>query len=126
MIPSSILLRFKLKDCIYEQRLEVLSILINETVYNYSNSGVFYVEFSLGVKDLLNLDVWKHLLGAFTSKPKSLRSFTLDDASNDSTTLTTEASVPSSETTEIPVTTSLAGTLTVEPSVQQKYLKVRV
>ncbi|KAJ3332072.1 hypothetical protein HDU91_003179, partial [Kappamyces sp. JEL0680] len=54
--------RFQLKDCIYEQRLEVLGILINNISARYAKSGVYYVELSLGVKDLLNQDVWKHIL----------------------------------------------------------------
>ena len=43
------------------QRLEVLSILLNNVMTRYSKSGIKYVEFSFGVNDLLNLDVWRHL-----------------------------------------------------------------
>ena len=53
--------RFAMKDCIYGQRLEVLSILLNNVIHRYAKSGVLHVEFSLGVNDLCNLDVWKHL-----------------------------------------------------------------
>ncbi|KAI9015033.1 hypothetical protein BC832DRAFT_185908 [Gaertneriomyces semiglobifer] len=53
--------RFALKDCIYSQRLEVLGILINNTAGRYGKSGVIYVEYSVGVNDMLNLNVWKHL-----------------------------------------------------------------
>ena len=49
-----------MKDCIYGQRLEVLSILLNNVIHRYAKSGVLHVEFSLGVNDLCNLDVWKH------------------------------------------------------------------
>ncbi|KAI9095801.1 hypothetical protein DFS34DRAFT_651043 [Phlyctochytrium arcticum] len=53
--------RFLLKDSIYEQRLEVLSILINQVASRYGKSGVNLVEFSLGANDLLNINVVKHL-----------------------------------------------------------------
>ena len=55
--------RFRMKDCIYGQRLEVLSILINQTVARYDRAGVKYVEFSMGINDLTNPDVFKHLIG---------------------------------------------------------------
>lgn len=68
--------RFALKDCIYGQRLEILSILLHNTINRYSKSGTNYVEYSLGVNDLMNLNVWRHLTtnvfcteGA-TEKPK--------------------------------------------------------
>ena len=64
--------RFKMKDCIYEQRMEVLSILINHVVSRYNNAGIHYVEFSLGVKDLLNSDIWKHIAdGVYSSSKQS-------------------------------------------------------
>ena len=59
--------RFRMKDCIYGQRLEVLSILINHTVARYDRAGVKYVEFSLGINDLTNQDVFKHLIGGGNS-----------------------------------------------------------
>jgi hypothetical protein len=63
--------RFKMKDCIYEQRLEVLSILINQVVARYDRAGVQYVEFSLGINDLMNQDVFKHLVGGSGCGPFS-------------------------------------------------------
>ncbi|KAJ3184005.1 hypothetical protein HDU85_001856 [Gaertneriomyces sp. JEL0708] len=61
--------RFALKDCIYSQRLEVLGILLNNTAGRYGKSGVIYVEYSVGINDMLNLNVWKHLVESVFSTP---------------------------------------------------------
>ncbi|KAI8915836.1 hypothetical protein EDD86DRAFT_215964 [Gorgonomyces haynaldii] len=60
--------RFQFKDCIYQQRLEVLSILLYDVCLHYAKAGVNYIEFSMGVGDMLNVDIWKHLNDAFPSE----------------------------------------------------------
>jgi hypothetical protein len=49
--------RFAAKDAIYEQRLEVLGILLNCVLGRYGDAGVQNVELSLGFKDGTNVDV---------------------------------------------------------------------
>ncbi|KAI3642831.1 hypothetical protein MP228_012386 [Amoeboaphelidium protococcarum] len=65
--------RFRLRDCIYEQKLEVLGILLNHVVHNYDKAGVRYVEFSLGIGDCLRQHVWHHLLNNSFSKSQSIK-----------------------------------------------------
>mmetsp|Transcript_16969 Transcript_16969/g.22223 ORF Transcript_16969/g.22223 Transcript_16969/m.22223 type:complete len:527 (-) Transcript_16969:361-1941(-) len=81
--------RFVMKDSIYEQRLEVLAILLNQVLNRYWKGGVGYVEFSISSKDLLhdgiittlaldsfhisqgnsNKKKWYHRYQAFTDEP---------------------------------------------------------
>jgi len=65
--PEFYPMRFQLKDAIYQQHLEVLSILLNSVCARYADAGVLYVEFSLGYSDLFRLSVWKSLLSPWTS-----------------------------------------------------------
>ncbi|EFC35673.1 predicted protein, partial [Naegleria gruberi] len=46
--------RFKLKDEIYFQYPEVLTLLLMHTLIEYANNNVEYVEYSISVKDLKN------------------------------------------------------------------------
>ncbi|KAJ3182306.1 hypothetical protein HDU87_008468 [Geranomyces variabilis] len=73
--------RFRLKDSIYGQRLEVLSILINQVASRYGKSGVSLVEFSLGANDLLSVNVVKHLTVAsvFTKGKQPVCDLVIDD-----------------------------------------------
>ncbi|KAG5460186.1 MAG: hypothetical protein BJ554DRAFT_7798, partial [Olpidium bornovanus] len=63
--------RFRMKDCIYQQRLEVLSILLNNAIARYDKAGVRYAEFSLSANDLLNVDVCKHLVKQVFTEPST-------------------------------------------------------
>lgn len=70
--------RFILRDCIYEQRLEVLSMLLNVVCSRYAKAGVKYVEFSLGFNDCINENIWKHLADqVFTHRDKEEQAFEL-------------------------------------------------
>ena len=70
--------RFILRDCIYQQRLEVLSMLLNVVCSRYAKAGIKYVEFSLGFNDCTNENVWKHLADqVFTDKDREELEFEL-------------------------------------------------
>ena len=64
--------RFALRDCIVEQRPEVLSHLMAHICERYERSGVFYIELSASAKDLLNPTFWYHVTKAFATKLKGL------------------------------------------------------
>lgn len=55
--------RFVMKDAIYEQRLEVLAILLNNVLARYGRAGVGYVELSLSARDAANERVLATLAG---------------------------------------------------------------
>src|SRR6185312_1108784 len=44
--------RFVLKDCMYEQRLDVLDTLLCYSLARYALANVSYVEYSVGINDL--------------------------------------------------------------------------
>jgi len=60
--------RFVIKDAIYQQRLEVLSILLNNSLHRYGRAGVRHVELSLGSQDAHNLAVLRTLQDCTFSK----------------------------------------------------------
>jgi hypothetical protein len=45
--------RYNIKDVIVDKHPEVLAVLLNTVLYRYGKAGVFYVEFSVSVKYLL-------------------------------------------------------------------------
>lgn len=61
--------RFIIKDALYEQRLEVLAILLNHVVSRYGDAGVAYVELSLGAKDIMNAGVLSTIHACTFSSP---------------------------------------------------------
>jgi len=61
--------RFVIKDAIYQQRLEVLAILLNNSLSRYGRAGVGHVELSLGSQDAHNLAVLRTLQDCTFSKP---------------------------------------------------------
>ena len=53
--------RYKLRDTLYEQDLYVLQLLIKWELTRYKRAGVTYVEWSIGIKDVLRPHVMEHL-----------------------------------------------------------------
>ena len=53
--------RFALKDAIYWQFLPTLQLLLEHVLTQYQKSSVTYVEFSMGMNDLLSPWVYRHL-----------------------------------------------------------------
>lgn len=63
--PRFFPMRYRLKDAMYEQYLEVLDELIDHVVRDvFVPNGVGYVEFSVGVSDVLQPWVFRHLHSA--------------------------------------------------------------
>lgn len=53
--------RYAMKDDMYSQYPAVLDTLLEHSLLRYARSGVRYVEFSVGVGDVMRPGIWRHL-----------------------------------------------------------------
>ena len=72
--PEFYPMRFRLRDPIYSQHLQVLESLMKEVLDQYRTKGrTSYVEFSVGANDLLRPWVYRHLVAYKQEKSSSTR-----------------------------------------------------
>lgn len=73
--PEFYPMRYRLKDELYSQYLEVLDSLLHHVITQvYVPNGVGYVEFSVGISDVMNRPwVWRHLVESVKDSPVQVR-----------------------------------------------------